>query len=537
MLQQKQIDNLWTALNDAEILNPSSIQDWHKLPKVGELPDPSITWMLINAFRYHRRFRKVKKLLRTNKRQILESLAEAERCQVNQESSTASCSLPGRPNISVSISTGSPRVWRFNNKNPDAQITINLAKKDPVDFIADVRETSLPCETRLQELHKPYETLEFSAGDLQKLGLLSGFAVTPKILAHKKLIKKFCVYWNKPGWRFSMAAWIGDWSAVQQHLPETKTSPEVRQLVAQRCSAVRNLRSKELRQIFDHADGSKASGHALSALAEMKAKEFPAYLRKALRGPLSDDTLRAIVMLLQVGQPARYYDDVMKLFRRLDQDKEGVLGASWCLAIHFLLDHGPATPYLQNALLSPPWHCFYLVAQTALQYIPRLLPKFLAQPLYSGEKKLRSDAAAVLGLIDEPWSRRLLQKALRTTKSRTTKIFCLVALSKSSSPAARRAASGLAILDRRKSKATLLRIKRSLAYWSDIVKDCYRASTSNRVGLGAQAKTLRSQRGKKVKVDSTSNDLSGRAPNLTSDGHAGLSEGRCEVSDRSQKPD
>jgi hypothetical protein len=197
-------------------------------------------------------------------------------------------------------------------------------------------------------------------------------------------------------------------------------------------------RLDRLRNAFDTPGQQRP---ALLALADAGAEDLPQFLRRALQAPPDGTTSAALDVIGRQGGEG-WCEVVHDLLRRLRPDGPPPQPHLWKESLALLLRKSYRPEETAAALGSADSHVIGEAALLALEHAPTAALPLLRRALRSSVPCNRSTAAAVLGLIDAPWSRRELLAVLEGSDDQEATAECRAALQESRDAAARAAAWG-----------------------------------------------------------------------------------------------
>src|SRR5262249_19726520 len=214
---------------------------------------------------------------------------------------------------------------------------------------------------------------------------------------------------------------------------DTARSLDLPELVARAAPRAERCRNAWLELIRSEA-GTCLSPSVLDAAASYRLAELPRYLERALTdpGPPPDTVFRAMAL---VGDDASWCALIFDLLVR-EKDTEG-LASVVPVCAPYLLQHDyrvwEVLEHLRNAAEPP---CGLLIGE-ALERAPDLLLPVLRRALRCRDPLHHEYAAAVLAVVDEPWSREELTAALEESEDWYGTWECRAALRLSQDPLAR----------------------------------------------------------------------------------------------------
>jgi hypothetical protein len=280
-----------------------------------------------------------------------------------------------------------------------------------------------PARRRMIELHPSFESLRVTLAELRDAGAIRSqqeaphwFRLSDEAVAYKGTVKRFCELLKEEANRPRLREAVGDWDGVEDPGP---------------------VRKERLAVVLRHLDGTALQPEALYALADLRAPE----LRDRLRGVLATaPCTRLTVAALHIleGRGPEWCDDVYRLYQRLESDCPGPESSCWKKCVEFLLGQGYRTEEMLAALPVAGHATRGDAALLALEYSPADPTALFHRALLSKDRLL---AAAVLAVLDSPWSRGILLSVLRESSDPTMTVECRAALRESHDPAAHEAAN------------------------------------------------------------------------------------------------
>jgi hypothetical protein len=284
-----------------------------------------------------------------------------------------------------------------------------------------------PVERHLIKLHPSFNSLALSFADLKDAGALVPFEdrsvckLSDSIIEHEGLFGTFCDKWSQPENQLLLAARIGDWPTA---LELAHSNPEVSNQIEPLASGTKRERGSKLKLTFD--TGQNARG-ALLALADLQDEGLSEILVRALNGPANGTASAALGLIKELGS-APFCPQIYKLFKRLQPDGPIPEPYVWreCLAI--MLDANYRPEEMKRALSKAGGTEIGEAALFALErYLEAALTLF-RRALRSRIPLCRCQAAAVMALIDQPWSRRELMAVLAESNDQEQTGECRAAL-------------------------------------------------------------------------------------------------------------
>jgi hypothetical protein len=191
-----------------------------------------------------------------------------------------------------------------------------------------------------------------------------------------------------------------------------------------------------MRQEFERPGEVKL---ALLALSDLGADDLPDFLTRTLRGDVSGATSTALELIEASPNASSWCAEVFAMWQRVAPKGQASHPYVWTRCSEFLLHQGyqkkevaAALPLVGGSLVGD-------TALMALEHAPEVALSLIRCALRSDVPANRMTAAAVLALIDNPWSRAELLAVLRESDDQEATCECRAALAESREPEARRA--------------------------------------------------------------------------------------------------
>jgi hypothetical protein len=285
-----------------------------------------------------------------------------------------------------------------------------------------------PVSRRMVELHPSVQSLRVTLAELREAGVVQSeqadvfrFNLSRAVTRHQRTVDAFCKLFDDD------ASW-----------------PRLRQVIGDPVGSEDSGAAREgrLATVRRHLDGTTLRSEALYALADLRAPELPARLRGVLaEPPFTEVTSTALAIIDDDGVPD-WCDDVYRLYQRLRPDGAVPQPHLWLTSVDFLLRHGYRSEELLAALPRAGASERGSAALLGLEYSP-VDPAPLFRRALLTEDSTRDDrsvAAAVLAVLDSPWSRVILLAVLRELSSAGMTAEVRAALRECRHPAAHGAA-------------------------------------------------------------------------------------------------
>jgi hypothetical protein len=438
------------------------------LPEPGVLPSPWDTWTLIGLTRHRERQLWVAKIIRTRLRGDPDDLADTGALG-HPEGVPQSGPVPGMPEWEYYFHG---RGCCISHKVDGDAIDVDFWD-DSADYfdtyffrnyLKSLRRPEPP-EQRLRDLHPSSRAVTIAVNDLLAAGALTPlpgsdthpYRLTDKVVAVASDIDSFCTAWSYPDRRVWLAALIGDWLAADA---AAAGRPELTAITGPRAGRCRELRRQRLRQELDagnrgadalqqaladlrppdldhrledalrgknkgklkgkikqlrqELDAVNRGADALQALADLPAPDLDQCLEATLSGPPSGLISAALDVIGQQDDP-RWCTRVHELFSRVDPAGQSPQPRIWITALKFLLRHGHRTPEVIASLAKAGSTEVGEAVLLSLEHAPELALPLVRKGLLADVPMDRTQVAAILALINAPWSRRELLGALEAS--------------------------------------------------------------------------------------------------------------------------
>ncbi len=181
------------------------------------------------------------------------------------------------------------------------------------------------------------------------------------------------------------------------------------------------------------------SRQALAGLDDLGVEDLSQFLKQALRGPPSGTTSAALAILRRENDSV-WCPEVKALLRRLDPSGQPPHPYLYNECHAFLFANANHRPELAATLSAAGGSGVGDAALLALEHAPELALPLLRRALRSEVPCCRTTAAAVLALVDQPWSRRELLDVLSESDDQEKTADARAALLETRDPESHRAA-------------------------------------------------------------------------------------------------
>lgn len=439
-------DKLWPAMASASAVATPLHDDgaWAALSSPGILPHPWAVWTLIGLVRHRRRQLWVADIVCNRLGGDLRRIAVAGSFGHPEERAQRG-PVPGLPEWEYYFhGCGCCLTHRVTGEEVDVDFDRDGAEGFDVfffrNFLQSLREPEPP-ERRLIELHPSFDTISIAFDELVACGLLKRDRdrrprLTEEVICHEGVVDTFCATFAEPARRVWAAVCVDDWLVAEAAIASDFLSTTVAALVRDRAAAIRRERGSRLRAAFKNGP---SSGLALVALAEVGDDGISSVLTHALRGEVSGTTSAALEVLVARSDGVAWCPEIERLLQRLNPDGSPPHPYLFVESAKFLLRHTPRALSVLAALSRVGGSMVGEAALLALEYAPELAVGLFRKALRSPVPASRITGAAVLGLVDCPWSRAELLALLAESDDQEATIECRTALQESRDPIVRAA--------------------------------------------------------------------------------------------------
>jgi hypothetical protein len=388
----------------------------HGLPGPGALPSPWETWALIGLVRHRERQLWVADIIRNRLRGAPADLA-AIGALGHPEGVPQSGPVPGLPEWEYYFhGRGCCLTHKVQGDEIDVDFWDDSAEYFDTFFYAKYLESLRhpePPEQRLRELHCSTRPVRIAVEDLIAAGALTPLPgrdahpprVSDTVLDHADAIEAFCLAWANPANRLWLGALCGDWLAAHE---AAVGRPDLTAITAPRADQCREIRRRRLHR--DLGEQYKAAD-ALHALSDLGAADLDQCLSDALSGPPTGASSAALDIIEKQDDP-RWCPHLYTLFRRSDPGQQAPSPHIWMTSLRLLLRHGHNTADVIAALPKAAGTEIGEAVLLALDHAPKLALPLIRKGLLADISINRIEVAAILAIINKPWSRRELLGAL-----------------------------------------------------------------------------------------------------------------------------
>ncbi|MCA9014267.1 MAG: hypothetical protein KDA77_02940 [Planctomycetaceae bacterium] len=280
------------------------------------------------------------------------------------------------------------------------------------DYLRSLRDPDF-WEQRVIALHPGFDTVQFALDELLDTGLLEPHPLKGAARlafderAFSTLMNLFEKTQDESETVIRLAAVVGDAPLVKQLLKPEQVTPIIEQAATQ----IIEQREQFLAEQFDQSINQKL---ALKALKDNQSPNLDVYLKQTLNGEDSD-TISMALKFIAESKDAVWCPLVFDLMQRVDPTggpNEFPRPEIWTQSLEFLLRHNYRFSETTECLLDVHQYCLGEATLLALEFKPEYALTLFRKALRSEIPNNREIAAAVLALLDQPWSRRELLDAL-----------------------------------------------------------------------------------------------------------------------------
>lgn len=283
-------------------------------------------------------------------------------------------------------------------------------------YLKSVRRPE-PVETRLRELHPSTSPIQIAIADLLEIGAVVPFSnerehayrLADDVLTGAGHLEFPDQTWSREPSRVWIAALLGDWLAADE---AAAGQPEQSAITGPRAARCRELRRLRLRQELGGTDPGGAD--AIRGLADLASPDLDEILVQTLHRPPDARTCAAVDVLVQRNDPA-WCPPLSLLMSRLRPNGPNPEPHLWTMCLKFLIRHGHRREQVMASLTQGGAAHMGEAVLLALENAPERALPLIRQGLLSTVPLDRTDVAAILTLMDAPWSRRELLRALDAT--------------------------------------------------------------------------------------------------------------------------
>ena len=426
---QHKFRSLIAALSRAAKATPQNVLEAiSTLPPVGTLPSPWTTWLYLTLMAWRKRQQWGKDLLRKHLPKAIPPCRKFRKSEQPVE-----LIVPGASEWEVSLECDHRyRFAQLTNRVTEEFLIVGLTEVDResliyienLDRCGGPKSRSEPMG-RLSELHSDFGAIQYAINDMIAAKALravyddrsrcppgmhpDGYLLASRAVVHADVVDGFFRQWKNVGAHLWLSALIGDWLLAH----ELAVAGGDAQLIAatrqraDECWAFRLTLARESFASARRKHGMWDSG-AVRMMADLGAEEVPELIRKGLAG--NADCVCSVMRLINHDQNPSWCNAVFSTLKRFRLrgrlTKEDV--ALECG--RYLLTHQYRTQEVARILSR-------LKSETdetgllLLEYAPRWSLPVIRRGLRDSGP-MGNPMAAVMALIDQPWSRAELLAVL-----------------------------------------------------------------------------------------------------------------------------
>lgn len=403
-----------------------------RLPVPHALPSPWETWALIGLVRHRNRQVWVADVIRNRLRGAPADLAMMGALG-RPDGFPQSGPVPGMPEWEYFFhGRGCCLTHKVDGDAIDVDFWDDSAEYLDTFFFTKYLESLRrpePPEQRLRELHRSARTVRIAVEDLIAAGALTPLPgrdshpprVADAVLDHADAIVAFCGAWENPANRLWLGAICGDWIAAHESATGRPDFTAITGPRAEQCRELRRQRlQKDLKEQYRAAD-------ALHALANLGAADLDKCLIDALSGPPTGVISAALDIIRQQDDP-RWCPHLYTLFRRTDPAQPAPSPHIWMASLRLLLRHGHHAADVIAALPKAAGTEIGEAVLLALEHAPEFALPLIRKALLADISINRIEVAAILAIINKPWSRQELLGALAASDDQEKTVDARAAL-------------------------------------------------------------------------------------------------------------
>jgi len=418
-----QFNQLFACLNAAQTPPPSGSLQLGSFPDVGTLPLPEETWTLIDLVRHYERQQWLGQIVRENLKGhegsgIVPGLIDWEYrfhgigCELTHRVTGEQIDVDFYDNAVEAIDVHFYTKFLQSLRHPDA-----VAQR-VLDLHPNVDAIRLDIISLVQ--HGPIVAVRPMSYVAMSQEMKQAFELDPNpvqpsdaVVESRELVSNFCRQWEDAHRRLWLAAMIGDWPLVSSiWSKEASCDKAFAEAARSRAMECHQRRINQIDQFLKHP----TIGYlGLFALEASHPSELAEQLKNALRGPFSGTTSVAMEMINKMNDQS-WCPQVLELLDRLDPDGDVPQPAVYSKCLSFLLTHGCQTQHVVEKLAGAGDDSLDEASLLALEHVPSVALSLIRRGLRCGTPYVRHKTAAILGILDRPWSRRELLTALKESQ-------------------------------------------------------------------------------------------------------------------------
>jgi hypothetical protein len=413
----------------------------HARPDSGVLPSPWETWVLFGLVRHRRRQLWVGEVIRTRLRGHPRELAAAGALG-HPDGVPQSGIVPGLPEWEYFFhGRGCCLTHKVDGDAIDVNFHDDVGEYFDtyfyIRYLKSLRRPEPP-EERLRALFPSFDPAALAFTDLLAAGALSPLSagqpgpprLSDAVLAHTDVVDAFCRAWADPARRSWLAALVGDWPAAHA-AGGAGTDAET----AHRVAACNTRRAERLEREI-RTNGRAAD--ALLGLADLGGSALPRWLEDALRAPPSGLVSTALAVVGRMNDPT-WCRLVYAAYRNARPGGPPPEPHIWLNSLKILIGHGYRPREMRAALAKAGGSEVGEAVLLALEYAPERALPLIRKSLLGNFPVNRSTTAAILALVNKPWSIQELLRALAESDDQEKTVDARTALLETGNAEAERA--------------------------------------------------------------------------------------------------
>lgn len=429
-LSQELLSRITTANNSSAPIN-DFIDDW--IPEPFSL-SPWATWTLFSLIKHRRRQEFVAEIVKNRLGVKLEDLARSGYGAHPKDKGSGL--VPGLADWEYDLhGRGCCVKHRVTGEEIDVDFLENTADWfDPFFYrlyFISLRPNEV-WEKRVVDLHPTFnmdlmkfDTIALDFNELEQAGLLEQHSedhVVRLAFDDQDLFEQMTQFETSPYLSerlIRLAAVVGDWPLVKELLGPDQVTPIIEEATVQ----VIAKREQKLAKLFHEGSNQEL---ALKAIQENHSPDLDYYIRQTLNNDDYSTVLTAMEMIAETNDPA-WCPLIYDFYKRNISANESAHPFSWIECLEYLLRHNYRFEEMVQHLSSPQGESPE-AALLALEFNPQYALDLFRRTLRSTIPANRDLAAAMLAILDQPWSRRELLRVLAESTEQDLTVECRAAL-------------------------------------------------------------------------------------------------------------
>lgn len=447
-LRPDQLTALWEALSRAGDDPPQDLATAiQALPPVGSLPSPWETWTLAWLFACRRRQLWAQELIRERLPKMVPPSPKLRR-----QLQPVEVLVPEWTDWLVQMEADLDYAYLIHRLTGEVLgVDVSADRRENPLFLYECVRDLKPDygwtpTGRLLALHPNPLTMWFAIEELKGVGVLERFdfgldeeemedveayRFSHDVLPHAAAAREFWEAWDDPIRRLWLAALVGDWLAAEELARRTGNAV----LIEHTRGRATECRQQRLEFLVRGIGDQPAAITELAALNQVDESRAAEYLRRGLCGGGSG--VQAALDFMDRDDP-RWCAEAYSLLKE-HHEPPPPKGFSRVAAAEYLARHGYRTEEAIELAASDEGSLPEL-ALVAVEYAPHTALPLVRKALRAESDSTIRKMAAVLAILDVPWSRRELCAALEAIEAEGRKLWrtqaLVAALAESVSPEA-----------------------------------------------------------------------------------------------------